>query len=102
VPCAVQLPDRVGGSRETSMRLSMLLLIAAAVLGEIQSTSAQSPTSYPWCSKGTRGGGLSCRYASYDQCRTTQSGIGGTCMRSPYYRGGPPNAPVLSRRRRPA
>jgi hypothetical protein len=79
-----------------------LFLIAAALLGEIQSASAQSPTGYPWCSKGIRGGALHCLYTSYDQCRTTQSGIGGVCMRSPYYQWAPPNAPVpprgLSRR----
>jgi hypothetical protein len=42
------------------MRLSMLslFLIAAALLGEIRTASAQSPTSYPWCSRYfSRGGG---------------------------------------------
>jgi len=70
------------------MRLPILslFLIAAALLGEMQTASAQSPYSYPWCSRSLRGGSLSCRYTSYDQCRTTQSGIGGLCMRSPYYR----------------
>jgi hypothetical protein len=73
------------------MRLPILLLflIAGALLGEMQAASAQSPTSYPWCSRSLRGGSLSCRYTSYDQCRTTLSGIGGLCMRSPYYRGSP-------------
>jgi hypothetical protein len=34
------------------MRLPILwLFLIAAALGEIQATSAQSPTSYPWCSK---------------------------------------------------
>jgi hypothetical protein len=33
-----------------SVRLPILsLLIAAALLGEMQAASAQSPTSYPWC-----------------------------------------------------
>jgi Protein of unknown function (DUF3551) len=79
-----------------------LFVIAAALLGEIQLASAQSPTSYPWCSKGTRGGGLSCRYTSYDQCRATQSGIGGLCIQSPYLRRAPPDAPALPRRGRRA
>ncbi len=83
------------------MRLPILslFLIAAMLLGVIQPASAQSPTSYPWCSKGTRGGALSCRYTSYDQCRTTQSGIGGVCIQSPYFRRARPNAPAPSRRR---
>ena len=35
------------------MRLSLLslFLIAAALLGELQAASAQSPTTYPWCSR---------------------------------------------------
>ena len=35
------------------MRLPILslLLISAALLGEMQAASAQSPTSYPWCAK---------------------------------------------------
>jgi hypothetical protein len=43
--------QRIGDGRETSMRLSMLLLflIAAALLGEAQTASAQAPYSYPWC-----------------------------------------------------
>jgi hypothetical protein len=31
------------------MPVLSLFLIAAALLGEIQAASAQSPTSYPWC-----------------------------------------------------
>jgi hypothetical protein len=84
------------------MRLPMLslFLIAAALLGEIQAASAQSAYSYPWCSKSpSRGGALSCRYTSYDQCGTTQSGIGGICMHSPYYREVPAKAAVQPRRR---
>jgi hypothetical protein len=87
------------------MRLSMLslLLIVAALLVEIQSVSAQSPTSYPWCAKNFDSwlfSSISCYYTSREQCMTTLSGIGGVCIHSPYYRGRP-NAPVPSRRRRP-
>jgi hypothetical protein len=83
------------------MRLSMLLLIAA-LLGEIQSASAQSPTSYPWCAKYFDSwlfSSISCYYTSREQCLTTLSGIGGVCIHSPYFRGPRPNA--ASRRRRP-
>jgi hypothetical protein len=74
--------------REVSMRLPMLslFLIAAALLGEIRAASAQSPTSYPWCAKYYKEGApTSCYFASYQQCRTTLSGIGGYCFESPYY-----------------
>jgi uncharacterized protein DUF3551 len=87
------------------MRLPILslFLIAAALLGEIQAVSAQSPTSYPWCAKyfdSWMFGTTSCYFTSYEQCRTTMSGIGGVCIRSPYYHGALPNAPVPPRRRR--
>jgi hypothetical protein len=66
-----------------------LLLISAVLFGEMHAASAQSPTSYPWCSRGSRSGPLSCYYASKEQCQRTISGIGVFCMPSPYYRGSP-------------
>jgi Protein of unknown function (DUF3551) len=50
---------------------------------------AQSAYDYPWCSVRTgRGGGAqSCYFSTYRQCMETISGIGGYCIRSPYYRG---------------
>jgi hypothetical protein len=84
------------GSRETSMRtsvlrplllrLSLLSLALIASFGAIDAASAQSPTTYPWCSKyfGRGGGGRSCYYTSYAQCMTTVSGVGGYCFHNPY------------------
>jgi len=83
------------------MRSTILLLIAAALLGEIPAASAQSPTSYPWCSRYTgRGmdGMTSCYYTSYEQCRATVLGIGGYCFRSPYYHSAPAKATARMRR----
>jgi Protein of unknown function (DUF3551) len=77
----------------------LLFLIAAALLGEIQAASAQSPTSYPWCAKYfRRGGATSCYYTSYEQCMTTMSGIGGYCYQSPYCHA--PPAKAVRRHRR--
>ena len=69
------------------MPIIALFAIAAALLGETQISNAQSAYSYPWCSLGgTRGSNaLSCYYTSWEQCRTTMSGIGGLCVASPYY-----------------
>src|SRR6266849_3945165 len=71
------------------MPIVAVFIIAAALLGETQISNAQSPYSYPWCSLGgTRGSNaLSCYYTSWEQCRTTMSGIGGLCVASPYYHG---------------
>jgi hypothetical protein len=71
------------------MRLPIhsLLLIAAALLGEMQAASAQSPTSYPWCAKSYKmdTSAISCYFTSREQCMTTLSGIGGYCFQSLYY-----------------
>jgi hypothetical protein len=90
--------DKQSTSEGASMRLPirLLFLIAAAgLLGEIQAASAQSAYSYPWCSKSPRGGSISCRYTSYEQCR--QSNFGGICIQSPYYQGMPAKAAVQPR-----
>jgi hypothetical protein len=63
-------------------------LAAAALCGLTQSVVAQSAYDYPWCAlKGDRGGGQSCYFATRAQCETTLSGIGGTCIHNPGYRG---------------
>lgn len=72
----------------TRMPIIVLFVVAAALLGETQSSNAQSPYSYPWCSLGgtTHGSNaLSCYYMSREQCRTTTFGIGGICVESPYH-----------------
>jgi hypothetical protein len=84
------------------MRPKILFLIAAALLGEIDVTSAQSPTSYPWCSKaiGRGGGATSCYFTSREQCMSTVSGKGGFCIQSPYYHSAPSKATARARRYR--
>jgi hypothetical protein len=71
------------------MRLPVLsLLAAAALLGSIPAGHAQSAYSYPWCARYPRDiGGFACYYTSFEQCMTTMRGIGGYCIRSPFYRG---------------
>jgi hypothetical protein len=84
------------------MRLTILslLLIAAALLGEVDAASAQSPYSYPWCARYYKEGSpTSCYFTSYQQCMTTLSGIGGYCYESPYYHAAPTNAPARRHRR---
>jgi len=77
----------------TRMLIIALFVIAAALLAETRAGNAQSAYSYPWCalyggdSSGGGGGAMSCYYTSWDQCRTTMSGIGGLCVESPYYHG---------------
>jgi Protein of unknown function (DUF3551) len=67
------------------------LALLVAVLGAGPSSFAQSPYDYPYCSirggRGGGGGGQSCYFTSYAQCMASLSGIGGTCIRNPGYRG---------------
>jgi hypothetical protein len=72
------------------MRSRILLTVvatAAALIGATDLASAQSPYSYPWCSRqaAKEGAATSCYFSSYQQCMTTISGIGGYCYQSPYY-----------------
>jgi hypothetical protein len=79
----------------TRMPIIVLVVVAAALLGETRASNAQSPYSYPWCLLGgTRGSNaLSCYYASWEQCRETASGKGGNCVESPYYHARPTQLP---------
>jgi hypothetical protein len=61
-----------------------LLLANAALTSAIDQASAQSPTSYPWCSQ-SASNYSSCYFTSKEQCMTTTSGIGVYCFRNPYY-----------------
>jgi hypothetical protein len=70
-------------------RMFSLVLVFATVMGATELALAQSPYSYPWCSR------HSCYFTSKEQCMTTMSGIRkGSCHRSPYY-----HTPSLSTRR---
>jgi hypothetical protein len=75
-----------------------LVLLSTALMGPAELASAQSPYSYPWCSRQTtkEGGTTSCYFTSYQQCMTTISGIGGWCYQSPYYHA--PSARAAKRR----
>ena len=71
------------------MRLLVLsmLLANAALMSAIDPASAQSPNSYPWCSRsGDRTNNNTCYFKSKEQCLTTTSGIGAFCFENPAYR----------------
>jgi hypothetical protein len=86
------------------MRLLILSLVLAnaALTSFADPASAQSAYSYPWCARvGSRNGPTSCYYASYQQCLTTLSGVGGYCFKSPYYQGPHPARDQAVKARRP-
>ena len=65
-----------------------LVLAIAAVTNATDLASAQSPTSYPWCSRGGRSSTNNCYFTSKEQCQRTISGIG--ALENPYRRHSPP------------
>jgi len=73
------------------MRLLILWLVLAnaALMGATDPASAQSPTSYPWCSRGGRSSANNCYFTSKEQCMRTVSGIGVFCLQNPSYRPSP-------------
>jgi len=84
-------------------KISTLVVISVALIGTAQSASAQSPYSYPWCSRqstGRSGSATSCYFTSYQQCMTTISGIGGWCYQNPAYHASAAVPLVKSRRPR--
>jgi hypothetical protein len=72
--------------------LTLAALTMTAILAAGTAADAQSAYDYPWCAiYGSRGGSgaTSCYFATREQCLATLSGIGGSCIRSPYYGHGP-------------
>jgi hypothetical protein len=71
--------------------LFSLVLANAALMGATDPASAQSPNSYPWCSRsGDRSSANNCYFTSKEQCLQTASGIGVLCFENPSYRQSPP------------
>jgi hypothetical protein len=90
--------------KETPMRLLIfsLLFANAALMCAIDPASAQSPNSYPWCSRtGDRGTYNTCYFTSKQQCVTTTSGIGAYCFENPEYRRSPQARDKAAGPRRP-
>jgi hypothetical protein len=71
--------------------LAGLALVAAVTVFEIPSAQAQvSNGRNPWCIRdGALGAGSwDCMYYTFEQCRLSAEGAGGSCSRNPEYRGG--------------
>jgi hypothetical protein len=64
-----------------------VVLTILALAADIVPAAAQSPYTYPWCLQGAKSGNFSCYFNNYQECMATKSGLGGHCIRSPYYRG---------------
>jgi len=71
----------------THKPIIVLFIIAAALVGESQTSDARA---YTWCAISDSGGGTtSCYYNTLQQCMATLSGIGGTCLERSSYQAQP-------------
>ena len=85
------------------MRLLRASLTMAALLAAGTASHAQSAYDYPWCAlygDADGPGATSCYYATREQCLQTLSGIGGSCIPSPFYGQGPRSERPPRRERR--
>jgi len=58
----------------------------------VASTAPPAPArDYPWCQRESGvGGGISCRFATQEQCQAAASGVGGGCLQNPAMAAGQP------------
>jgi hypothetical protein len=68
------------------MRSTALAIGAFVIVFGAASTAAHAQN-YPWCAVYNVGdNAYNCGFATYEQCRTTISGIGGFCERNTQFR----------------
>ncbi|HWM80669.1 MAG TPA: DUF3551 domain-containing protein [Pseudolabrys sp.] len=69
----------------------ILSVLAALVLLPAASAAPAHADPYRWCADfgGRGGGGTSCYYNSFEQCRRELIGRGGFCRPNPFYDGRP-------------
>jgi uncharacterized protein DUF3551 len=83
------------------MRLPLKVLLGSAtlVIATFPPATPAAATEYPWCAEySLPGGAINCGFVSYQQCRATVFGVGGTCRPNLFYAG--PPAPPPGRRYR--
>jgi hypothetical protein len=66
--------------------MRMIFLLAAILGAAVVSTTEAKAQYFPWCATySVKGGGESCSFVSFAQCRANVSGIGGFCYQNPWY-----------------
>ena len=59
------------------------LICGSLVLAALVADARMPAQSAAWCANYTFGGGMSCGFYTFEQCRSAIHGVGGTCMRNP-------------------
>src|SRR5262249_43088134 len=84
-------PDTSNGANMRSTILAGLMLVVAATAVQTPTAEAQvSNGRNPWCIRdGALGpGSWDCTYRTFEQCRFSAQGAGGSCSKNPNYTGG--------------
>jgi hypothetical protein len=69
------------------MRIFIFIITLAGLAAWVSPGKAQA---LPWCAiLSDQGGSPDCRYATFEQCSATVSGLGGDCIRNPASAVGP-------------
>ena len=85
------------GNRAVRSFAAVAIAIASLAAG---STSGRADANAAVCAQTYgKSDGLSCNFATYEQCRASVSGISGSCIDNPYYRGAQNQAPRQRSRR---
>src|SRR5262245_59948220 len=79
--CMAKKLLEVGRLRESAMKSSLYIfaIFAGGLLAAQTPVSALPDDPYPWCAQyaDDGGGGTNCGFRTFDQCRSTVSGLGG-------------------------
>ncbi len=68
----------------TIVRVAACMVIALAGLAAIDARPSAAEIYRPWCVDYPYDG-MSCVFASYEQCMLTARGAGGVCVQNPWY-----------------
>jgi Protein of unknown function (DUF3551) len=79
------------------MRIVLFALAALTATSLVDVRPSEARPWYPWCAQfADRSGITSCTFPTFEACRVTVSGIGGSCIQNWY----PPPAPPPTKPRR--
>ena len=78
--------------------MKTMLVASALVAAMVLSGTSARAQNYAWCAQygGRNIASTNCGFATFEQCRATISGIGGSCYLNPQYQ--PPPGPHPRRR----
>jgi hypothetical protein len=75
----------------------VLAVLSLMIAAPAVDTAQADP--YRWCAHyGGRTGGTNCYFITWEQCRATVSGAGGSCAPNPFYDGIPQDGAAPARR----